>query len=196
MVIQIVMYLLILLAWILYFYALYKIIWYIIKMYSFRAKMRRLGREEGIMVEELRGLKGILFGTRGEADYYVTVGGKRYEVSVLSFISVHGRWSLEKTRTGHLIEVRRPPEFFYSKKRHLSVADSVHERKNELRLRRKALVLTPEDEEYAGQILLVYPAPMRITYADHKYREIVSGDTVAGHTVMNMEDFCGMVHGQ
>lgn len=194
MVIQIVIYLLILLAWILYFYAVYKVIWYIVKMFSFRSKMRKLGREEGIVVEELRGLKGILFGTKGEADYYVTVKGKRFEVSVISFISVHGRWSFEKTRTGHLIEARRPPEFFYSKKRHLSVADSVHERKNELRLSRKALVLTPEEEEYAMQILLVYPTPMRITYADHKYTEIHSGDTVAGHTVMNMRDFLNLFH--
>lgn len=193
MVIQIVMDLLILLAWILYFYAVYKVIWYIVKMFSFRAKMRKLGKEEGIRVEELRGLRGILLGTKGEADYYVTVKGIRYEVSVISFISVHGRWSFEKTRIGHLIEVRRPPEFFYSKKRHLSVADSVHERKNELRLSRKALVLTPKEDEYAMQILLVYPAPMRITYADHQYTEIHSGDTVTNHVIMNIQDFLALV---
>ena len=44
MVIQIVIYLLILLAWILYFYAVYKVIWYVVKMFSFRSKMRKLGR--------------------------------------------------------------------------------------------------------------------------------------------------------
>ena len=196
MVIWILIRLLILLAIVIYLYSVYKVIWYTAKMLFFRAKMRKLDGMDGIRVEELRGLKDIMFGTRGEADYYVTVKGKRYEISVLSFITVHGRWSLEKTRTGHIIEARRPAMFFYSKKHHKSMAGSADEIKNELRLSRKALVLTPREEEYARQILLVYPEPMRMTYSDHRYVELHSGDTVADHTVMNIRDFWNLIHGE
>ena len=56
--------------------------------------------------------------------------------------------------------------------------------------------MTKKDEEYAMQILLVYPEPMRITYSDHQYTELHSGDTVEYHTVMNVQDFWEFIHNE
>lgn len=194
MVIQIIIYLLTFLACVIFLYSIYKVIWYAVKTTSFRSMMMSLNEEDGIRVESLRSFWDMILGARGDPDYYVTVKGKRYEVSVLSFITTHGRWSLEKTRTGHVIEARRLATFFYSKKQHLSVAGSEHERKRELRLIHKPLYLTKKDEEYTMQILLVYPEPMRITYSDHQYTELHSGDTVADHTIMNVQDLWALIH--
>ncbi|MBQ4111878.1 MAG: hypothetical protein IJD38_03675 [Clostridia bacterium] len=196
MVIQIIIYLLTFLACVIFLYSIYKVIWYAIKTTSFRSMMMSLNDEDGIRVESLRSFWNMILGARGDPDYYVTVKGKRYEISVLSFITIHGRWSLEKTRTGHVIEARRLATFFYSKKQHLSVAGSEHERKRELRLIHKPLYLTKKDEEYAMQILLVYPEPMRITYSDHQYTELQSGDTVADHTIMNVQDLWELIHSE
>ncbi len=193
MVIEILFYILLFYAWVIFLYSIYKVIWYTVKMLAFGAMMKSLGKDR-VRVERLRNLFDIVFGSKGDPDYYVTVGDKRYEVSVLSFISIHGRWIIENRTSGMHIEARRVRDLIYSEKKHRSVAGSPHEYKQEFRISRKELSLTPVEEEYAMQILLVYPTPKRITCVDHQYREIRSGDLVEGHTVMNVHDFSDLVH--
>lgn len=192
MVIEILYYLLLFYACILVLYGIYKIIWYTVIMLSFPVKMKRLGKN-GVRVERLRNLTDIVFGSKGDPDYYVTVGAKRYEVSVLSFISIHGRWIFEMRTACFRIEARRLRDLFYSEKKHRGMAGGPHEYKNEMRISRKELKLTPVEEEYAGQILLLYPMPKRIVCVDHRYRELQSGDTVEGHTVMSMQSFLDLI---
>ena len=192
MVIAILHDLLLFYALVLILYALYKVIWYTVVMLSFPVRMRRLGKG-GIRVERLRGLMKTVFGRKGDPDYYVTVGGKRYEVCVLSFISIHGRWIFEMRTARYRIEARRLRDHFYSEKKHRSIAGSPHEYKSEFRISRQDLFLTPIDEEYAGQILLVYPTPKRMVCVDHQYRELRSGDDMYGHTVMSLSDFTEMI---
>lgn len=192
MVIEILYYLLLFYACILVLYGIYKVIWYTVIMLSFPVKMKRLGKN-GVRVERLRNLTDIVFGSKGDPDYYVTVGAKRYEVSVLSFISIHGRWILEMRTACFRIEARRLRDLIYSEKKHRGMAGGPHEYRQEIRISRKELKLTPVEEEYAGQILLLYPMPKRIVCVDHRYRELQSGDTVEGHTVMSMQSFLDLI---
>ena len=192
MVIEILYYLILFNILVLFLYSVYKVIWYTVIMLAFPAKMKRL-RKVGARVERIRKLRDILFGRKGDPDYYVTVGGKRYEVSVLSFISIHGRWIFEMRTARYRIEARRLRDFFYSEKKHRSMGGSTYEYKHEFRISRKDLFLTPPEEEYAGQILLLYPRPKRIVCVDHQYRELRSGDEMYGHTVMSLRDFTDMV---
>ncbi len=192
MVIEILYYILLFYALVLFLYGVYKVIWYTVIMLSFPARMKCLGKG-GVRVERLRRLTDILFGRKGDPDYYVTVGDKRYEVSVLSFISIHGRWIFEMRTARYRIEARRLRDLIYSEKKHRGMGGSTYEYKNEFRISRKDLFLTPTEEEYAGQILLLYPMPKRIVCVDHQYRELTSGDTVYGHTVMSLRDFAELV---
>lgn len=192
MVIEILYYILLFYACVLVLYGIYKVIWYTVIMLSFLAKMKRLGKK-GVRVERLRNLMAIVFGSKGDPDYYVTVGDKRYEISVLSFISIHGRWIFEMRTACFRIEARRLRDLIYSEKKHRGMAGGPYEYKHEMRISRKELKLTPVEAEYAGQILLLYPMPKRIVCVDHRYRELQSGDTVEGHTVMSMQSFLDLI---
>lgn len=185
---EILYYILLFYACVIILYSIYKVIWYAVKMISFGIRMKELGKNH-VRVERLRNLFDIVFGSKGDPDYYVTVGGKRYEVSVLSFISIHGRWIFEMRTACFRIEARRLRDLIYSEKKHRGMAGGPHEYKQEIRISRKELNLTPIEKEYAGQILLLYPTPKRIVCVDHRYRELKSGDTVEGHTVMDLHDF-------
>ncbi len=193
MVIEILYYILLFYACVIVLYSLYKVIWYTVKILSLPAKMRGL-RADGVRVERIRRLTDVVFGRKGDPDYYVTVGDKRFEVCVLSFISIHGRWIFEMRTARYCIEARRLRDLIYSVKKHKGMGGSAYEYKNEFRISRKDLYLTPTEEEYAGQILLLYPAPKRIVCVDHRYRELSSGDTVYGHTVMDLQDLKELIH--
>ena len=126
MVIEILFYILLFYAWVIFLYSIYKVIWYTVKMLAFGAMMKSLGKDH-VRVERLRNLFDIVFGSKGDPDYYVTIGDKRYEVSVLSFISIHGRWIIENRTSGMHIEARRVRDLIYSEKKHRSMAGSPHE---------------------------------------------------------------------
>lgn len=165
-------------------YGIYKLIWYAIKMLIFKGIMRKMSCNAA--VERKRKFSEIFFGKKGPADYVITVDGKKYEISVLSFVSTHGRWNIEKTRNGYAIESRRASKVFFGKHVNSNQPDHVAEYKGESRVSRKELLLTPVDESFEKQILLLYPYPARITYTDAHYNELRPGDTVEGHVIMNI----------
>ena len=158
MVITVLYYLLLFYSLVLFLYGVFKVIWYTVVMLSLPVKMNCL-KKNGARVERLRSLWAMVFGRKGDPAYYVTVGAKRYEVTVLSFISIHGRWIFEMRTSKFRIEARRLRSHFYSEKKHRGMGGSDIEYKNEFRISRKELFLTPIEEEYAGQLLLLYPAP-------------------------------------
>lgn len=93
-------------------YSIYKVIWYIVKILVLFGKVSKLARG-GVTVQWLRHPLKIIFGQKGVPNFTVGMSGKNYEVSVLSFISTHSRWNIEKTRTRYLFEVRKYNKILY-----------------------------------------------------------------------------------
>lgn len=173
-------------------YGLYKIVWYIVKMLKFTRFKKDL-TQKGATVEQKRGILGTVFGKKGLPDYIVNYNGKKYEISVLSFISTHGRWNIEKTRTRFFIESRRASKIFYKKSVNSSAPDHVLEHQGEGRVSRKELKISPIDPSFEKQIFLLYPYPKKITYSDANYHELYVGDTVEGHVVMDVKTVSGQI---
>ena len=186
---------LVFLLWLLFLYTVYKTIWYTIKMLSLKSFIKDM-QKSGAVVEPQRKFSDMIFGKKGEADYIISVDGKKYEISVLSFVSTHGRWNIEKTRSHYFIESRRQNKIFYSQYINSNTADHVAEYRGESRFSRKELFLTPIDPTFEKQILLVYPWPNRMTYTDARYNEVGSGEKIEGHVVMHIEDLYRLVTGK
>ena len=166
-------------------YGCYKVIWYTAKMILLRRCIRKLA-QMGVEIEQQRAFLNIILGQRGMPDYIMTYQGKRYEISVLSHISTHGRWNIEKTRTRYLIESRRSSKLFYNRYINSSAPDHVVEYKNELRLSQQEFYMSSIDSTYDKQIFLLYPYPKHFTYTDAHYNDLYVGDKVKGHTIMDI----------
>ena len=186
MVIYAILLALSIIAFVAFIYGLYKVIWYIVKILSFSKTVKKL-IDDGVEVQKLRKMKDTVFGKKGEPDFIVTYKDKKYEIVILSFISTHGRWNIEKTRTRFFIESRRGSKFFYKMHVNSNAPDHVREYKNEVRVSRKELYITPIDSSFEKQIFLLYPYPKRITYTNAQYNEIYIGNEVEGHTVMDIK---------
>ena len=186
MVIYAILLALSIIAFVAFIYGLYKVIWYIVKILSFSKTVKKL-IDDGVEVQKLRKMKNTVFGKKGEPDFIVTYKDKKYEIVILSFISTHGRWNIEKTRTRFFIESRRGSKFFYKMHVNSNAPDHVREYKNEVRVSRKELYITPIDSSFEKQIFLLYPYPKRITYTNAQYNEIYIGNEVEGHTVMDVK---------
>ena len=167
-------------------YGLYKVIWYIVKLLSFTKFIKKI-TEQGAEVQKFRKIKDIVFGKKGDPDFIITCKDKKYEISVLSFISTHGRWNIEKTRTRFFIESRRGSKIFYKMHVNSNAPDHVREYKNEARVSRKELTVTPIDSSFEKQIFLLYPYPKKITYTDANYNELYIGNKVEGHFIMDIK---------
>ena len=173
-------------------YGLYKIVWYTVKMLALKRFARKLTKK-GAIVEGRRGVFAIALGKKGMADYIVERNGKKYEISVLSFISTHGRWNIEKSRDGFFIECRRASRIFYKRRVHSGVPEHALEYKGELRVSRKRLTVTPIDASFEKQIFLLYPYPKKITHTDTQYTELFVGDEVEGHAVMDIDSLIKLI---
>lgn len=176
-------------------YSTYKVIWYTVKILSFTKIVNGLIKK-GANVERKRKIADIAFGNKGAPDLIVTYEGKKYEIAVLSFISTHGRWNIEKTRTRFFIESRRGSNFFYKMHVNSNAPDHVREYKNETRISKKELTVTPIDTSFEKQIFLLYPYPKRITYTDAHYNELYVGSVVEGHTVMDVKGLSNLLFGE
>ena len=155
-----------------FLYGLFKLIWYAIKILRFKSIIKGIGKRQGIKVEAKRKFSEKFWGKKFDVDYVISVGEKKYEITVLSFISTHGRWNIEKTRTKYFVESRRASNLFFGKYNNSNTPDHVSEYKGEWRVKRKELVLSPIDPEFDKQIILVYPNSKRITYTDSQYNII------------------------
>lgn len=188
MVINAIIFALSILAFAALSYFLYKIVWYAVKMFALKKNMKQL-KEKGVDVQALRKFSDISFGKKGDPDFIITYKDKKYEISVLSFLSTHGRWNIEKTRTRFFIESRRASKIFYKLHVNSNAPAHVGEYKNEARVSRKELYITPIDSSFEKQIFLLYPYPKRITYTDANYNEVYVGNEVEGHIVFDIKAF-------
>lgn len=183
---QIIYYVLLLWVCSLIVYACYKALWYVIKMLLLMRHIKKIA-QGGAQIEKRRSFFAIIFGERGKVDYVITRQNKRYAVSVVSFISTHGRWNVEKTRTRYYIESRRSSKIFYNRYVNSSAPDHVAEYKRELRLSRREFYVPCTDATFDERIFLLYPYPKRITYTDAQYHELYVGDKIEGHTIMDIQ---------
>mgnify|MGYP004474225527 FL=1 len=170
-------------------YSIYKVIWYIVKILVLFGKVSKLARG-GVTVQWLRHPLKIIFGQKGVPIFTVGMSGKNYEVSVLSFISTHSRWNIEKTRTRYLFEVRKYNKILYNVYNNSGTEPELSkEYRRETRLYRKELYVSPISEAYEKQIWLVSPKPRLLTYTDTGWEYLIAGSVVGGHEIMYAKDF-------
>lgn len=170
-------------------YSIYKVIWYIVKILVLFGKVSKLARG-GVTVQWLRHPLKIIFGQKGVPIFTVGMSGKSYEVSVLSFISTHSRWNIEKTRTRYLFEVRKYNKILYNVYNNSGTEPELSkEYRRETRLYRKELYVSPISEAYEKQIWLVFPKPRLLTYTDTGWEYLIAGSVVGGHEIMYAKDF-------
>ena len=170
-------------------YSIYKVIWYIVKILVLFGKVSKLARG-GVTVQWLRHPLKIIFGQKGVPIFTVGMSGKNYEVSVLSFISTHSRWNIEKTRTRYLFEVRKYNKILYNVDNNSGTEPELSkEYRRETRLYRKELYVSPISEAYEKQIWLVFPKPRLLTYTDTGWEYLIAGSVVGGHEIMYAKDF-------
>ena len=165
-------------------YTIYKVIWYIIKMCSFKKKIKALGSS----VKLERGIFDIMLGKKGVVDFTVDTPKVKYEVSVLSFISNHGRWNIEKMGNGYCAEAYRTNKIFFNAEKHSERPESVIDYRGESRFQRTELLLDKKEDPSVKQILLIYPRPQMLTYAHTRLDLLDSGSVVEGHEIMYLED--------
>lgn len=174
-------------------YSIYKVIWYIVKILVLFGKVSKLARG-GVTVQWLRHPLKIIFGQKGVPIFAVGMSGKNYEVSVLSFISTHSRWNIEKTRTRYLFEVRKYNKILYNVYNNSGTEPELSkEYRRETRLYRKELYVSPISEAYEKQIWLVFPKPRLLTYTDTGWEYLIAGNIVGGHEIMYAKDFFGLI---
>lgn len=156
-------------------------------MTKFRIKIKKLNRK-GITVKFKRGLFGTVFGKKGDSDFVLNTRDGTVGVSVITFISVHGRWNIEKARNNYYIEARRRNEWFY--KHYVNsgdVPDHAREYKRETRFQRCLLQFPKETAE--KNILLIIPKPKTLTYTELKLDYLTNGSIVNGFEVMFADKF-------
>ena len=167
-------------------YILFKVIWYAVRLLVLRAKMKRLDGPR-VRVQPQRAFRHIVFGKREGVDYVIHAGLKKYEVYVITFLSWHGRWNIEKGKDGYFVECRRASKIFHGMYTKRSREEYTTVYRNEYRVKRRELALTPRDDSLEKQILLLYPWPQTMTYTDSAYHEMIEGDCVDGYVLMSLE---------
>lgn len=166
-------------------YTVYKVIWYFLKMIFLKSKLKRLG--ETVKLE--RGIFDMMMNKKGVVDFTVDTHKETYEVSVISFISNHGRWNIEKSREGYFVEARRPNKLFFEARKHSERPDSEVDYRRESKFQRVKLMLEPKDDPNVKQILLIYPRPRMLTYAHTRLEYLDTGSVIEGYEIMYLEDF-------
>ena len=170
-------------------YTLYKIIWYSLKMYALSRRINRVGSASSRLTRH-RGILGTIFGQKGAPDFTLSTDNDTYEVSILSFISTHSRWNIEKSREGYFAEARKKNLIFYKTEVHGAQPGHAIDYRRESRFQRSRLHLTPHGN--VKQILMIYPTPTHLTYTQSQYEYLSAGSKIDSYTVMHANDLFAM----
>lgn len=169
-------------------YALFKAIWYTVKMFAFRIRLGRL-KAQGLALEFKRPFYKMLFGKKGETDFIVSNKRERYAVSVISFVSTHGRWNIEQAQDGYYVEVRRYNRIFFNLYVNTGTEpEHSKDYRRETRFIRSRLYLSPEETSDGKRVLLIHPRPKLLTYTDTRFRYLGAGDSVFGYQILYAPD--------
>lgn len=162
-------------------YAVYKVVWYMVIMFRLRIELNRNN------VKLIKPFCKMIFGKKGECNFVVRTKRGNYSVAVISYITNHSRLNIEKKDSNYYIDVRRQSfmfkeAYYKSGEPELSV---LH--RSETSLRKTLLHLeSPKDKTTA--VLLFYPKPKDLTYADRDMKFLYSGDEVGSYKVMFWDD--------
>ena len=172
--------------------AVYERVRFFFKLLSLRRRLKKLDRN-GMEVEYLQKFSKIAFGDKGRTNFTVKTKDKIYRVTVLAFAVTRGRWNIEKAEDRYYAEVRAYNNMFY-RVHNNSGTEPEHSKdyRRETRITRKRLYLSEEKTE-GEKILLVYPKPKALTYADYKFHYASSGDKIFGYTALYEDDFFEML---
>ncbi|MBE6678417.1 MAG: hypothetical protein E7597_06460 [Ruminococcaceae bacterium] len=168
--------------------AMFNYIRFCFKLLSLSRQLKKLNGGD-IRVEYVRKFSAIAFGEKGKPNFFVKTKEKSYEVAVLAFPVVRGRWNIEKAEDRYFAEVRAYNNMFFNVY-YNSGTEPEHSKdyRRETRVARKRLYINPEKGE-GEKILLIYPKPKALTYTDFKLGYINSGDSLFGYKVLYDEDF-------
>ena len=172
-------------------YIIYKIAWYTVKIMALSSTLKKL-KKENIQVTWQKKLPSALFGKRGKPTFDVVTHTRTYRVTLLSFISTHGRWNIEKTKDHYYAEARHFNKWFYKVHKNTETAEVEFDARRELVIQRAKLELPPKDDS-VEQILLIWPKPRAFTYSHARCEHLVTGSKLEHFSVMHAEDFLALV---
>ena len=175
---------------VMFLYSIYKAIWYSFKLSALRKTFSKLENNGVTTVRQFK-IFQIIFGKKGETSVILKKGDTTYEISVLSFISTHSRWNIEKTRKHYYVEVRKKNKAFYNLFNHSenNNADIAREIQNESRFKKCMLHISEvPPAEQTERILLIYPKPKNLTYTHTNLKMLDPGDRIEGYKIMYVDD--------
>ena len=135
----------------------------------------------------------IMLHRKREFDLIVDKRDVSYKVWILSFISTHSRWNIEKDRDRYHAEARRKNHIFYKTYKHSEASEYAVEVNRESRFQRIELPLTQESDPNIRKILLIYPTPQKLTYTYTKLEYLKSGSTIEGYEIVYIEDLLSLI---
>ena len=168
-------------------YIIYKIAWYTVKIMALSSTLKKL-EKKNIQVTWHKQLPSALFGKRGEPTFDVITPTDTYRVTLLSFISTHGRWNIEKTKEHYYVEARHFNKWFYKVHKNTETAEVEFDARRELVIQRAELELPPRDDS-VKQILLIWPKPQNLTYSHARCEHLVNGSKLEHFEIMHAENF-------
>ena len=175
---------------VMFLYSIYKVIWYSFKLSALRKTFSKLANNGVTTVRNLK-VSQLIFGKKGETCAVLKKGDTTYEISVLSFISTHSRWNIEKTRNHYYVEVRKKNKAFYNLFNHSenNSADIAREIQNESRFKKCMLHISEaKPDEQTERFLLIYPKPKNLTYTHTNIKLLDPGDRIEGYKIMYVDD--------
>lgn len=187
---MVIWYVLLVLFSIYFFYLSYKAIWYLVKIVCLVINLKKLAKQ-GYHIEKKRSILSMFFGKKGLCDFVITVGDQKYQIHLVSFISTHGRWNIERGNTCYFIEARRYNRVFYNAYNNSSdEPEFSREFRRESSFQKSVFYLprldvSPEE----NRIVLIYPIPRLLTYTEKKIDYLKSGSVFHGYTVLYWQDF-------
>ena len=172
-------------------YIIYKIAWYTVKIMALSSTLKKL-EKKNIQVTWHKQLTSALFGKRGEPTFDVITSTDTYRVTLLSIISTHGRWNIEKTKEHYYAEARHFNKWFYKVHKNTETAEIEFDARRELVIQRAKLELPPRDDS-VKQILLIWPKPGAFTYSHAKCEHLGNGSRFEPFEIMHAENFLELV---
>ena len=172
-------------------YIWYKLVWFAVKVMALSSTLRKL-QKKGVQVIWHKKLSKAVFGKRGEPTFDVITPEQTYRISLLAFISTHGRWNIEKTKEHYYVEARHFNKWFYKVHNNTETAETEFDARRELVIQRAELELPPRDDS-VKQILLIWPKPKNLTYSHARCEHLVNGSKFEHFEIMHAEDFLASV---
>ena len=172
----------------------YKLCWYAVKLIALKSMLKDFNTGD-IQITFSRKLRRMAFGPRGQTDFVIKTPKEQYAVSVISFISVHGRWNIEKTRHSYYVEARRRNNIFYRLENNSGTEpEFAREYRRESRFQRSELHLSTEKiDSEKKRILLIYPRPLVLTYTDTNLHYLNPGDRIEDYEIMYADELLALL---